>query len=103
MLEVRRRQVPGRPVGGDSTGWPLPRGTPHDMLLNMTRRTSIEVDDALLKEAQRILGTVGVRDTVEAAWRELLRLEQLGQLADDLASGRLLDADPQLVADARRS
>jgi Arc/MetJ family transcription regulator len=69
----------------------------------MGRRTSIVIDDALLKEAQRILGTVGVRDTVEAAWRELLRREKLVQLADDLSSGRLLDPDPALVADARRS
>lgn len=67
------------------------------------RRTSIEFDDALLHEAQRILGTVGVRDTVEAAWRELVRREKLAQLADDLAAGRLIDIDPRLVADARRS
>lgn len=69
----------------------------------MVRRTSIEFDDALLAEAQRILGTVGVRDTVEAAWRELVRREKLAQLAQDLSAGRLLDADPDLVADARRS
>jgi hypothetical protein len=43
-------------------------------------------------EGQRILGTVGVRDTVEAAWRELVRREKLAQLADDLAAGRLIDA-----------
>lgn len=67
------------------------------------RRTSIEIDETLLKEAQRILGTAGVRDTVEGAWRELLRRERLAQLADDLANGRLLDAAPGLVADARRS
>ncbi len=67
------------------------------------RRTSIEIDDALLREAQRILGTVGVRDTVEAAWRELVRREQLAQLADDLAAGRLIDTDPGLVNEARRS
>lgn len=70
---------------------------------SMVRRTSIEFDDALLAEAQRILGTVGVRDTVEAAWRELVRREKLAQLAQDLSAGRLLDADPDLVADARRS
>lgn len=73
------------------------------MLLAVIRRTSIEFDDALLHEAQRILGTVGVRDTVEAAWRELVRREKLAQLADDLAAGRLIDIDPRLVADARRS
>lgn len=73
------------------------------MLMNMVRRTSIEVDEALLKEAQRILGTAGVRDTVEGAWRELVRRERLAQLADDLAEGRLIDADSGLIADARRS
>lgn len=44
-----------------------------------------------------------MRDTVEGAWRELVRREKLAQLADDLAAGRLIDADPALVADARRS
>jgi Arc/MetJ family transcription regulator len=73
------------------------------MLFAMVRRTSIDIDDALLKEAQRILGTVGVRDTVEAAWRELLRRERLAQLAEDLSTGSLLDPDPALVAEARRS
>ena len=73
------------------------------MLEPMMRRTSIEFDEALLHEAQRILGTVGLRDTVEAAWRELVRRETLAQLADDLAAGRLIDTDPGLVADARRS
>ncbi len=56
-----------------------------------------------MREAQRILGTGGVRDTVEAAWRELVRRETLAQLADDLSAGRLIDADPAVAADARRS
>lgn len=73
------------------------------MLMAMVRRTSIEIDDALLGEAQRILGTVGVRDTVEGAWRELVRREKLAQLAEDLSTGRLIDTDPSLVSDARRS
>jgi len=73
------------------------------MLVAMVRRTSIEIDVALMEQAQRILGTVGVRDTVEAAWRELLRREQLGQLADDLAAGRVLEADPAIALQARRS
>ncbi len=64
----------------------------------MLRRTSIEIDDALLREAQRILGTVGVRDTVEGAWRELVRREKLAQLADDLAAGRVTQlADAELA------
>ncbi len=73
------------------------------MLEIVVRRTSIEIDEALLEKAQRILGTVGVRDTVEAAWRDIVRREQLAQLADDLAAGRLLDADPALAHQARRS
>jgi len=73
------------------------------MLVRILRRTSIQIDEALLREAQRILGTGGVRDTVEAAWRELVRRETLAQLADDLSAGRLIDADPAVAADARRS
>lgn len=35
-------------------------------------RTNIEIDDVVLKEAQRLLGTRTKRDTVDAALREVV-------------------------------
>ena len=39
----------------------------------MPRRTSIIVDDALIEEAQRALGTRGLKETVDAALQEAIR------------------------------
>jgi len=44
-------------------------------------RTNIEIDDVVLKEAQRLLGTRTKRDTVDAALREVV--------ASDLRRGLL--------------
>lgn len=54
----------------------------------MGRRTSIVVDDELLAEAQRALGTRGLKDTVYAALREAIRTRKRKQLL-----ARLRDPD----------
>jgi Arc/MetJ family transcription regulator len=44
-------------------------------------RTNIEIDDAVLREAQRLLGTRTKRETVDLALRELVaRHRRLGVL-----------------------
>lgn len=58
------------------------------MLKAMSRRTSIVVDDALLTEAQRVLGTKGLRDTVERSLRETIRADRRRRLLE-----RLCDPD----------
>ena len=65
-------------------------------------RRTVVIDDNLLEEARRVLGTKGVRDTVEVGLRETIRryrLEELrrslGKIDLDLTSeelGRLRDA-----------
>jgi Arc/MetJ family transcription regulator len=40
---------------------------------DVPRRTTIDIDDALLARAQVALGTTGLKDTVDAALREAVR------------------------------
>lgn len=39
------------------------------------RRTTLEIDEDMLAQAREILGTKGVKDTVDEALREVLRRE----------------------------
>jgi len=54
----------------------------------MKRRTTIEIDDDLLGKAREVLGTKGLRDTVEAALDEVVK----AALREDLIR-RLADPD----------
>ena len=49
-------------------------------------RRTVVIDDALLNDARRLLGTQGIRDTVEKALREVVRRYRLGQLRDSLGT-----------------
>lgn len=47
----------------------------------MCMRTNIEIDDAVLREAQRLIGTRTKRETVDVALRELVaRHRRIGLL-----------------------
>jgi Arc/MetJ family transcription regulator len=39
------------------------------------RRTTLDIDDDMLSKAREILGTRGVKDTVDEALREVVRVE----------------------------
>jgi Arc/MetJ family transcription regulator len=39
------------------------------------RRTTLDIDEDMLSKARRILGTRGVKDTVDEALREIVRIE----------------------------
>lgn len=47
-------------------------------------RRTIVIDDDLLREARQILGTSGVRETVEAGLREAVRRHRIEQLRRSL-------------------
>ncbi len=47
-------------------------------------RRTVVIDDSLLADAQRLLGTSGIRDTVEEALREVIRRRRLEQLRNSL-------------------
>ena len=67
----------------------------------MSRRTTLEVDDALLSRAQVALGTSGLKDTVEKAFQEAVRRHLRERLADRIATGQGIDRSPQLLAESR--
>jgi Arc/MetJ family transcription regulator len=51
------------------------------MCMLMCMRTNIEIDDDVLREAQRLLGTATKRETVDSALREVVaRHRRLGVL-----------------------
>jgi Arc/MetJ family transcription regulator len=64
----------------------------------VTRRTTLEVDDEVLAQVQAVLGTSGLKDTVDAAFARLLRTERLRRSTDQLVSGVLIELDPGLRA-----
>ena len=49
-------------------------------------RRTVVIEDALLEDAQRLLGTSGIRDTVEQALREVIRRNRLDQLRNSLGA-----------------
>ena len=42
---------------------------------NPMRRTAIEIDEARLARAQCVLGTTGVKDTIDVALQEVIRAD----------------------------
>lgn len=67
----------------------------------MSRRTTIEVDEALLAQAQAALGTRGLKDTVDAALKEIVRRALRGQLAKRLESGEGIDRSRSMLERTR--
>ncbi len=49
-------------------------------------RRTVVIEDTLLADAQRLLGTSGIRDTVEEALREVIRRYRLEQLRNSLGT-----------------
>ncbi|WP_406233585.1 hypothetical protein [Nocardia sp. NBC_01009] len=59
-------------------------------------KTSVEVDLAKLDRAKEILGTETLRDTIDAAFREVIRIDSVRRLvglAQDGAFAVLLEPD----------
>jgi Arc/MetJ family transcription regulator len=66
------------------------------------RRTSLEIDEGRLSQAQRVLGTTGVKDTIERALEEVLRADLRRKLADRIRSGKGIDRGDELLEATRR-
>lgn len=60
-------------------------------------RTTVNIDDSLLSDARRVLGTEGVTDTINAAMTAVVRRAALDQFT--INDFDINDAD---LADARR-
>jgi Arc/MetJ family transcription regulator len=67
----------------------------------MSHRTSIDLDEVLLSECQRILGTGGIRDTVEGAMNELVRADRRARLKQRILTGDGIDRGPEILAASR--
>lgn len=67
------------------------------------RKTSLVIDDAMVERAREVLGTRGIKDTVDAALREVVVREARRQTIDRLVHMRGLDLnDPEVMAGAWR-
>ncbi len=61
-------------------------------------KTSIHIDREAAAEAAALLGTKTLRDTVDAALREVVSAELRRQLAEDVLAGMLSVPTPEEVA-----
>ena len=71
------------------------------MLEHMIKRTSIELDSEKLANVQRILGTKGLKDTVERAFDEIIRAELRRRLFERLRTGEGIDTGPEMLEQIR--
>lgn len=68
------------------------------------RKTSVEINEELLAAVQRVLSTATIKDTVEEAFREVLRAEARREEVQALAAMRGMDlANPDVMARAWRA
>jgi hypothetical protein len=66
-------------------------------------KTTLVLDEAKLRRARKVLGTKGIKDTVDRALDEVLALEARRRLVDRLRTGKGLDlADADVMAEAWR-
>ncbi|MBI4730410.1 MAG: hypothetical protein HY775_13075 [Acidobacteria bacterium] len=55
-----------------------------------------------MTQVQRVLGTTGIKDTVDRAFDEVLRADLRRRLARRLAGGKGIDRGEEILAAARR-
>lgn len=68
------------------------------------KKTSVVIDDSLLEQAQDLLGTRSIRDTIDTALREIVRNEARRQEIAALSEMDGLDlANEEIMARAWRS
>lgn len=69
-----------------------------------SRKTSLEIDEQLLDEVRRILGTRTLKETVEEAFREVVREQARREEVEALSSMSGMDLDdPEVMARAWRT
>ncbi len=69
-----------------------------------TRKTSVEIDEELLASVRRVLSTATLKDTIEEAFREVLRAEARREEVLALSEMQGMDlSDGEVMAGAWRS
>jgi Arc/MetJ family transcription regulator len=67
------------------------------------RKTSVEINEDLLTAVQRILSTATLKETIEQAFREVLRAEARREEVEALSTMRGMDlSDAKIMSDAWR-
>jgi Arc/MetJ family transcription regulator len=67
------------------------------------RKTSVEINEQLLRDVQRALATTTIKETIEEAFREVLRVQARRAEIEALSDMRGMDlADPQVMSGAWR-
>lgn len=61
------------------------------------RRTSLEIDDARLESVQKVLGTHGIKDTIERAFDEVLRADLRRRLARRIVTGEGIERSQEVL------
>lgn len=70
----------------------------------MLRKTSVEISEELLAAVQRVLATSTIKETIDAAFREVLRAEARRDEVEALASMSGMDlANAGVMAQAWRA
>ncbi|HVG09614.1 MAG TPA: hypothetical protein VNM67_18070 [Thermoanaerobaculia bacterium] len=68
------------------------------------RKTSVEINEDLLTAVQRVLSTGTLKDTIEQAFREVLRAEARREEVEALSTMRGMDlSDEKVMSGAWRS
>jgi Arc/MetJ family transcription regulator len=66
------------------------------------RRTSLEIDEEQLRRVQRVLGTKGIKDTIDRALDEVLRADLRRRLVDRVRTGEGIDRGDEVLEASRR-
>jgi len=68
------------------------------------RKTSVEINEDLLSAVQQVLSTTTIKDTIEGAFREVLRAEARREEVEALTKMEGMElSDPAVMARAWRS
>ncbi|HEX3551736.1 MAG TPA: type II toxin-antitoxin system VapB family antitoxin [Thermoanaerobaculia bacterium] len=68
------------------------------------RKTSVEINEELLTAVQRVLSTATIKETIEEAFREVLKAEARREEIEALSTMSGMDlADPEIMSRAWRS
>jgi Arc/MetJ family transcription regulator len=68
------------------------------------RKTSVEINEELLTAVQRVLATSTIKDTIEAAFREVLQVEARREEVEALSTMQGMDlADDEIMSRAWRT
>lgn len=67
------------------------------------RKTTLQVDDEVIARAREVLGTKGIKDTIDAALRQVIVVEARRREAERMRTMRGLDLDdPEVMKQAWR-